>query len=145
MGYDRWRKTSVSVSPYETGKYAILIDNLTPSTSYDVNIYFSRSGIKGSPLNLKPMTKSLYNNSYPYIYFNTVERNEDGSFPSGCALPLRMFNATTAANITWYFNNSVVTVDESCYYHPTKSGNLIGYINWEDGTTDTILKVVTIK
>ena len=81
----------------------------------------------------------------PYIYFGSVDRNENGTFKNGSSLPLKVFNAHQAQEIVWKFNGATIYPDKNMYYNVSKSGKLEAYICWEDGSEDVIIKDIRVK
>ena len=138
--------TEVEVPPYEPGKFAYVIEGLTPSTPYKVQILCRRGNIPG-PVNGNASftTKSDKKaGSYPYIYLKDVERGSGGSFASGAPLSLRVYNAPDADGVRWYFDGKAITPGADGYYHLTRSGVLKAVISFPDGT-DVITKQIIVK
>ena len=84
-------------------------------------------------------------NTIPFIYFSGGVRNKDGSFNPDARFPLYVYNATDAEEIKWYFDDSPAVTDSDGYFTLTRSGTLRAEITWTDGTTDVIVKELTIK
>ena len=139
--------TEIEVRPYETGRYAYVIDGLTPTTAYKVQLLCRKGNIPG-PVNGNASftTKSDKKaDSYPYIYLKDVEdRRSDGSFVSGAPLSLRVYNAPDAVSVTWYFDGKQITPGADGYWHLSRSGELKAVINYTDGK-DTIIKKIVVK
>lgn len=132
---------SVTLSPYEEGKYAFVMEGLKPRTSYTVNMAFAINGVSGKQSSISFMTNSD-TDGYPYINLKNAKRNPDGSFYKGARLPLRVNNAVGAVKTVWTFNGRQVKVDGSGYYHVTGDGELKAEVMWEDGSTDVIVKEI---
>jgi M6 family metalloprotease-like protein len=137
----------IEVRPYETGKYAYVIDGLTPATAYKVQLLCRNGHIPG-PVNGNASftTKSDKKaDSYPYIYLKDIEdRRSDGSFASGAPLALRVYNAPDADGVTWYFDGKVITPGADGYYHVTRSGVLKAVVSYPS-STDIITKTIIVK
>lgn len=145
-----WGKTgkeaeTVIITPYESGKYALVMDGLTPKTSYTVTMSFSAEGVLGKEGSISFMTTSSAAGGYPYIYLKNVQRNPDGSFPSGSRLPLRVYNSVGAERVDWTLGGQKISIDDSGYYIVNKSGTLRAEVYWEDGSKDVIVKEVIVK
>lgn len=134
---------TLNISPYETGKYALVLDGLEPRTSYTVTISFVKNGVSGKEGVASFMTSSD-NGGYPYIYLKNVKRNPDGTFPIGSRLPLRVYNAIGAKDILWTFNGGWISTDASGYYKVKKNGTLKAVVTWEDGSKDVIVKEIKV-
>ena len=134
----------MNLSPYEPGKYALVPDGLSPRTSYTVSIAFALDGVTGKEGAVSFMTSSD-NGGYPYIFLKNVKRNPDGTFPAGSRIPLRVYNAIGAKNVSWTFDGAVINVDASGYYKVSESGVLKARITWEDGSVDVITKEIVVS
>ena len=139
--------TEVEVLPYEAGKYAYVIDGLVPTTAYKVQLLCRNGNIPG-PVNGNASftTKSDKKaDSYPYIYLKDVDdRRSDGSFPAGAPLSLRVYNATDAVGVTWYFDGKAISPGADGYYHLTRSGELKAVVSYP-ASTDIITKKIVVK
>lgn len=141
-----YEKTSVSIEPYSTGKYALILEDLqSGGKTYEVTIAFNFGGIEGETRSVYVMTKRDPPVTWPYIYFNNQERNDDGSFMSGSRIPLRIYNASSAAEISWYFDGAEISHEGDGYYTLTRGGELKAIVRWEDGSSDTIVKNIKIS
>ena len=144
---DATQLVEVEVQPYEKGRYAYVIDGLTPTTAYKVQLLCRKGNIPG-PVNGNASftTKSDKKaDSYPYIYLKDVDnRGSDGSFISDTPLSLRVYNAADADGVTWYFDGKRITPGADGYYHLTRSGELKAVISGPDGT-DIITKQIVVK
>jgi hypothetical protein len=90
------------------------------------------------------VTKMYRAGSYPYIYLNNTTRNTDGSFPRGARIPLRVFNATGVAEVHWFFDGTRIGTDADGGYSLRRSGLLKAEILYEDGSTEVIVKQITV-
>jgi M6 family metalloprotease-like protein len=143
---DASQLTEVEVSPYETGKYAYVIDGLTPTTAYKVQLLCRKGNIPG-PVNGNASftTKSDKKaGSYPYIYLKDVDRGAGGTFAPDTPISLRVYNAPDADGVTWYFNGKLITPGADGYYHLTRSGELKAVVSYP-GSTDIITKKIVVK
>lgn len=135
----------LSIKPYQPGKYALALFGLAGSTAYNVHIWYESDGIKGKEAAVNFTTKTVYRDSYPYMYLRNVARNEDGSFPEGTLLPLRIYNLAGKGTIEWVMDGKSVSVDGSGYYEVRKSGGLKAVITYDDGSTDVVYKMITVR
>ena len=136
--------SSLTLKPYESGKYALLLEGLDPKTSYTVKISFTLNGTLGKEGTVSFLTNTD-NGGYPYIYLKNVLRNPDGTFPVGSRLPLRVYNAVKAVQVSWYLNGTRVRTDAQGYFTLTEGGMLKAVVTWEDGTEDVITKEIKIS
>ena len=144
---DATRLTEVEVTPYETGKFAYVIEGLAPTTSYKVQLLCRKGNIPG-PVNGNAtfLTKSDKKaDSYPYIYLKDVERGSGGTFAPNAPLSLRVYNAPDAREVTWSFEGKPVRPGKDGYYHLAGSGLLKAVITYPDGSIDIITKQVIVK
>lgn len=135
--------TKVSLRPYEPGKYALLLDGLEPVRNYTVVVSFNIDGVSGKEGSISFLTNT-YNGGFPYIYLKNVRRNPDGSFPAGCRLPLRVYNAVGAEEVVWTLDGKVINPDASGYYTLTKGKVLKAVVYWKDGSRDIIMKEINV-
>ncbi len=147
----RWGRTGsetevVQVKPYSPGKYSLTLEGLQPGNkTYTVNISFELDGLAGEEVADSFMTKQKPSVEWPYIYMNGTVKNSDGTLPAGSKLPLRLFNASDAAEIVWEFNGQRITVGPDGYYTATQSGTLKALVTWENGEEETIAKEIIIE
>lgn len=134
----------IELMPYETGKYALVLEELEPRTSYTVNISFSLNGVTGKQGAVSFLTNTYNKNTHPYIYLKSAKRNLDGTFPIGSRLPLRVYNSVGAEDIQWTLDDVRIDIDETGYYMITKGGTLRASVWWEDGSSDVICKEIII-
>ena len=135
---------TAEVTPYEKGHWGYVIEGLDPSTSYTVSVNFMDGDRVGESESMSFMTKRKQSEGYPYMYLANVVRADNGAFPVGAKLPLRLSNAQGAKNIRWTFNGSPVSAGPDCYYVVSRRGTLRAHITWEDGSEDVIIKEINI-
>ena len=125
--------TEVTVESYGEGRFAYVLEGLSPRTSYDVSIYAQSQGIPGE-VNKRGAftTKALRSSDPPYIYLKDVERTASGGFAIGSELPLRLYNAP-AGEVEWYFNGEKIVPEASGYYTVSVGGVLRAVLHAEGG------------
>ena len=136
---------SEKVMPNSDGHLTAMPDGLTGNTVYRTlaTVYthdatYSKSG------SFKTLVMDS-RNTIPFIYFSGGVRNKDGSFGKGARFPLYVYNATDAEQIKWYFDDAPATTDADGFFTLTRNGTLRAEVTWEDGTTDVIVKEITVK
>lgn len=128
---------TLKVKPYKAGKYAITLTGLTPATKYTVTVRLSDESTSSQSLTFT--TASLAKDyAYPYIYLSSVKMNPDGSFPKGSKLPLKLFNVSSEASVSWTFNGEEISVGDDCYFTLTGNGTLTAIVNYKGGAKDII-------
>ena len=90
-------------------------------------------------------TASVKNKAYPYIWLDSAARTSDGQFVAGSRIPLRVWNATAATGIKWFFNGSSIAMPKGGWYEVKRSGVLAAEVTWEDGSTDVVFKNIVVK
>lgn len=134
------------IQAYEPGKYAALLEGLQPDNkTYNVVICFEIDGVKGGSKNITLMTRKSPSVSWPYIHMTGVKKKADGTIPYGSPIPLRVCNASDAAEINWTFNGRKIVVEGDQYYRLIESGTLKAHIIWEDGSEDNIIKEIRLS
>lgn len=147
----RWSRagkieTVVSVDPYQSGSYVLLLEGLEPAgKTYTVEIWFERFGLEGEVKEVSFLTKRAPQVTWPYIYLNSVSRESDGSFMAGTRIPMRLYNASKAEQVEWYMDDKPIIHEGDWYYTLTESGTLKAVVRWEDGSVDIITKEVVVK
>ena len=138
-------RTVQKVMPDSEGRLTFMPDSLSGGTSYSslLTVYtpdaaYSKSGA------FKTMVIDN-RNTIPFIYFAGGVRNKDGSFGKGARFPLYVHNATEAEEISWYFNDRPAETDSEGYFTLTVNGTLRAEVRWPDGSTDVIVKELTVK
>ena len=137
------KTSNASVSPYEFGKYAYIIEGLSEKTDYAVSVYFGNASDEASIRAFT--TRAYYSSGYPFIYLGSADRESSGEFISGTKIPLRVYNARGVAKVDWYFNGSAISSTLTGYYVLPGSGTLKAVVQYENGGTDIICKTVTVK
>lgn len=136
---------TLKVYPYETGKYAVTLRGLQPdSKTYTVGIHFEINGVVGESAETNFMTKKSPVVDWPFIYIGSSRFNADGTIPVLTRIPLKLYNATDAAEIRWKFNGKKVAPEGNGYYQVKEDGTLKAYITWPDGTEEVVMKEITV-
>ena len=135
---------TLAVMPYESGKYALILEDLEPSRTYTVTISFILEDIEGRKKSISFMTKKKPKVDWPYIHFGTAARNTDGTFPEGTRIPLKVINASDAVQVIWTFNGREISHEGDFYHTLTHSGTLRAQIIRKDGSEDIVIKEITI-
>ena len=136
----------MEVEPYETGKYAYVLEGLSPTTAYKVQLLCRNGSIPG-PVNggAAFTTKSDRKaGSYPYIYLKNIDRGSGGSVSPGAPLCLRVYNAPDADGVRWYFDGQAISPGPDGYWHIARSGVLKAVVYYPD-SIDVITKEIVVK
>lgn len=128
-----------------SGSRSFTLEGLAPGTAYNVRLTASTDGGGGFSASHAFRTWSVPANTPPYIYLNSAGRNPDGSFVKDAAIPLRVFNATGAAEMRWYFDGRRIDAGADGFFHPDRSGVLKVEILWEKGGSDIIIKKINVR
>ena len=140
---DGSKTSNASVTPYEAGKYAYIIEGLSEKTTYTVSVYFGGAISDASTRNFT--TRAYYSSGYPFIYLSSADRDSSGRFISGTRIPLRVYNARGVAKVEWYFDDKSIDSTLTGYYTLSSSGVLKAVVHYENGGSDIIYKNVTVK
>lgn len=136
---------SVTVKADQNGRYGILLEGLEPSSPYSVDIRLMIGEAEGTAVQTSFITKSYASPATPYIWLPTTGRNNDGTFPSGTRLPLRVYNVPDATNVSWSFQGRPIISDADCWWTVPSSGELQALVTYPDRTQEIISKTLTIK
>ena len=139
-------KETLTTDAYETGKYAVILENLeSGGKTYEIDILFSSDGLEGEVRQTSVMTKRMPEIEWPYIYLGNMERNSDGTFRKGVRSPLRVYGASGAAEVRWTFNGKEIRHDGDGYYTLNESGTLQAEVYWKDGSIDKVIKEIILS
>lgn len=136
---------SVTVKADQDGRYGILLEGLEPSSPYTVDIRLMIEEAEGTAVQSNFITKSYSTPSVPFIWLPTEGRNNDGTFPAGTRLPLRVYNVPDATNVSWTFQGKPIVADVDCWWTVPSSGELQALVTYPDRTQEIISKTLTIK
>ena len=134
----------IRVEAYEPGKYFHCFENLTPGKYYRIDVYFTLDTMKSRTVSQGATTAASRGN-IPYICVKQAARNADGTFKASAAFPLRLYNASNASSIVWYFNGQEVSVGPDGYFKPGASGRLKAEVFYPDGSSCCIFKQITVR
>lgn len=131
---------SVKLNPSQDGYYYYLITGLeSGSVLYDIKVRFSQNSIFGKPHQMSVMTKRSPSISWPYLYLNSGEISQSEGMVA------HVVNAEAAVGKTWYLDGQPLAVGDDCKIHPAGSGTLSCEITWKNGSSDVVVKEITIK
>lgn len=133
-----------AVLPVTDSLFTIRLDGLYPSTEYRVHVGIDWKN--GDTFSCEDgfRTKAFQSGSYPFIHLKGAERNPDGSFPCGSAVPLVVDNAP-GAEVCWFFDGEPVSTGPDGLFHLENSGTLRAEIPDDQGGKNIIIKEVTVK
>lgn len=135
---------STVVSPYENGKYALVIEGLTPGNkTYTATICFEIDQTMGESKKVSFMTSREVPVSWPYIHFGK-SANADGTFSVGAKIPMRVYNASKAEAIEWEFNDKKSGPEGDGYFTVSEPGTLKAIVYWRDGSKDILEKNIIL-
>lgn len=136
---------SVSIPPYETGKYAVILEGLTPGNkTYTASVCFESEGVESQSKKISFMTTKTVPVSWPYIYTGK-KANDDGTFDTGTRIPLRVYNASAAEAVVWEFNGKEVGPAGDGYFTIREEGVLRATVYWPEGGTDILEKHIILS
>lgn len=140
-----WGRTSMTtntfkVAPYQTGKYAFVLENLEPDNrTYTVTVHFTNGEIKGESRSVSFMTTRKPPVKWPYMYLGKWAESGK-TLKAGTRIPLRLYNTAGAEEIRWTFNGTAITPEPDGRFTITAGGTLKAYVIWKDGSMDIIEK-----
>ena len=136
---------STKVSRQSDGNYFTVLEGLAPSTRYKVVIRLICSGGAVHSKAESFTTKTMLRDMLPFIYLNSAERRVDGSFIYGDRLPLRVYNATDAVKVEWFFNEEPIQPDSDGFWRMKDSGILKAKVWYKDNSADIIAKTLIVR
>ncbi|MBO4475504.1 MAG: immune inhibitor A [Bacteroidales bacterium] len=133
------------VYPDSEGLCAVTLEGLEPQTDYQVTIHAISSDGPSFSRTESFKTKVRTQGMRPFIFLNAAERYDDGSFARGSSIPLRIYNASDATAVTWYFNGFRIYPGSSGMWQIEKSGTLKAEVWYDDGSMEIIVKQISVK
>lgn len=137
----------IEVFPYEPGKYAYTMEGLKPYSAYKVQLCCKLGGIPGPVHSGAGFTTKAApeTGAQPYIYLKDSPRNTDLSFAKGTELSLRVYNLPEGCAATWFMDENRIAPGADGYYVAERSGLLKAVVTYPDGTTEILLKLLTVR
>ncbi len=124
---------------YAPGEYLCKLTGLeSGNISYETRIKFISENSIGKAEKHSFMTKRKPPVSWPYIFIT------DSTGTAGKGLELYVVNASKAAAIEWFYNDTEVDAGLDTRLFPDESGTLKAVVSWEDGSKDIILKELEV-
>ena len=126
------------------GTYSFTIRNLIPRTIYNYRayVYYSDGSSYSSGGNFT--TRIHRSDIFRFIYLGDAERNRDGSFHPGTAIPLVVYN-NIDEEVRWTFNGTVISPGPDSMWKIPGDGTLRAEITNTDGSIDVIMKEIRVK
>lgn len=121
------------------------IEHLEPGTEYLIELQAKDGSGALHGIKTTVTTKVMSAGTLPFIYLNIPDRNDDGSFPKGVAIPLRIYNCDDTVSVNWYYNDISILPDSDGYFHPTKSGILKAVIIHSNSGPSVIAKEIYVR
>ena len=131
-----------TVPPYEAGKYALTLEELTPGMRYSFTICYLIDGEEAYPFSLSFSTARY--GGLPYIHMGSSARRNSSSTNKN-KIPLRVMNAQGATEVSWTLNGRGITTGPDGYYEIRSSGTLKARVSYRDGTEDIIVREVSVR
>lgn len=126
------------------GTYSFTIKDLVPRTIYfyKASVYYSD---KSSYYSSGSFTTRIHRSDiFRFIYLGDAERNRDGSFQAGSAIPLVVYN-NIDEEVRWTFNGLSISPGPDGLWKIPGDGILKAEISNNDGSKDVILKEIHVK
>ena len=127
-----------------SARYSYTINGLSPRTTYHytASVYYSDGASYSADGNF---TTRIYRNGiFRFIWFGDAERNADGSFKKGTAIPLIVYNCVDE-EIKWTFNGRQIAVSSDGLWAIPGDGTLKAEISNTDGSKDIIIKEIRVE
>ena len=139
------RQNSMTVIPGSSGICSATIEGLAPQTDYQaaVRLVCFDGAIYSTTLEFR--TKMKVAGARPFIWLNSLQRADDGTFVTGGSLPLRIFNGEGIQEVRWYFNGFRIFPDEDGHWILPGSGTLKAEAWLADGSKEIIIKEIKAR
>ena len=136
------QERTIVVPGYESGRYALTLEDLTPGCHYTITLCYEIDGEEMYPFVLD-FTTARYG-GLPYIHMGSSARRNGGTSNKN-KIPLRVMNAAGATDVAWTLNGRPISVAQDGYYEIRSAGTLRAVVTYSDGTQDIIIREVSVK
>jgi M6 family metalloprotease-like protein len=125
----------------DDNKYSLIIRDLeSENTLYNIRIRFESKGLSGNTLSTQILTKRSPAVTWPYLYLV-----DGGNINASEGLIAHVVNASGSMEEEWFLDGQSLGPAKDGVIYPAHSGKLSCIITWEDGSTDTIIKEITVR
>lgn len=136
---------STAANRLSDGTFTAIIEGLLASATYTLQIKLTCKDGSVHSYSTDFTTKSRPERARPFIYLKSLSRREDGSYPAGERIPLRVYNASGAKQVQWYFDDMRIAPGLDGFWYLQTSGVLKARVWYEDGSSDVIIKKLTVR
>lgn len=127
------------------GTFTVTVEGLSPSTGYVLQIKLMCSDGSVHAYSMDFTTKSRPNGARPFIYLKNISRRDDGSFPTGERIPLRIFNGQGVKQVQWFFDDMRIAPGLDGFWYLRTSGTLKAHVWYQDGSKDVIIRKMEVR
>ena len=127
------------------GSWSCTVSGLSPRATFDFEVHaWSSDG--NEYLRGGNFTTRIYRSSiFRFIYLGQVPRNDDGSFPAGTRIPLIVYNSIGGEHTEWTFDGKAIEAESDGFWTLPGNGTLKACVHNPDGSTDIIIKEITVR
>lgn len=119
-------------------------DGLKSNCRYDVELtVHTKNGDFSNNVSFKTMVADE-RNTLPFIYLHGLKKTANGFYERGSSFPLYVYNGYRAQSIRWIWNGIEIE-DTDRFFTLKESGILRAELEYEDGTTDVIVKEFILR
>ncbi|MBP5720788.1 MAG: M6 family metalloprotease domain-containing protein [Bacteroidales bacterium] len=136
---------SCQASRLQDGSFTATLEGLSPSTPYTLQIKLTCKDGSAHSYSMDFVTKSRPEHARPFIYLKSLSKREDGTYPAGERIPLRVYNATGAKQVQWFFDDIRIAPGLDGFWYLQTSGTLKAWVWYEDGSKDVIIKKMNVR
>lgn len=131
--------------PNPDGIYSFTAEGLEPQEDYSATVRVICADGSTFSRTVSFKTKVRSQGSRPFIFLNSVSREDDGSFARGTKLPLRIYNATGLQEVKWYYNGIRIFPAADGFWQISSGGTLKVEAWYSDGSCEIIQKNIKVK
>ena len=130
----------IEIMGNDDGKYACLIKGLNSgNVIYKITAKIYSGNVYSNPTTVSILTKKTPSITWPYLFV----QNTDKVTPS-TGIVAHVVNSIGAVQTDWSLNGKPLNIGPDYMIYPGESGKLVCEITWDDGSTDMIVKEITI-
>ena len=135
---------SAQVQASADGSCCYTIQGLNPRTSYSFTTTVSYADGSVFEVSGSFTTRIYRKDIFRFIYLGETERNSDGSFKAGSAIPLVVYNSV-GEEVEWSFNGRQISTGPDGLWTIPDSGTLKAEITNADGSKEIIIKEILVR
>jgi hypothetical protein len=131
----------IEIQGNDDGKYACLIKGLNSgNVIYKITAKIYSGNVYSNPTTVSILTKKTPSITWPYLFIHNTDE-----VTTSTGIIAHVVNSIGAVQTDWSLNGKSLNIGPDYMIYPGESGKLVCEITWDDGSTDMIVKQITIN